>query len=136
MLFRSKANTPINQEGIDHYDDVINTILEYGMQPVVTIHHFDTPFLFVDEQYPERSYEALVNSDDTDLVRNAVHNVTAMWVYNGGFSHPEFIESYLYYSKVVCFPVRLPQLLLSQSPEAGTTSMVYHCRLRLGVQLQ
>lgn len=24
-----------------------------------------------------------------------------MWVYNGGFSHPEFVESYLYYSKIV-----------------------------------
>ena len=58
-----KAGSPVNQEGIDHYNDVINMILEYGMKPVVTIHHFDTPFLFVDEQYPGRSYQALASAE-------------------------------------------------------------------------
>ncbi|KAH6672667.1 glycoside hydrolase superfamily [Plectosphaerella plurivora] len=40
------AGSPINQEAIDHYDDVINTILEHGMKPVVTLQHFDTPQYF------------------------------------------------------------------------------------------
>lgn len=40
------AGSPINQEAIDHYDDVINTILEYGMKPVVTLQYFDTPQYF------------------------------------------------------------------------------------------
>ena len=35
--------SPVNQEAIDHYDDVINTVLEYGLTPIVTLHHFDTP---------------------------------------------------------------------------------------------
>lgn len=35
--------SPVNQEGIDHYDDLINTILEYGMVPMATLNHFDTP---------------------------------------------------------------------------------------------
>lgn len=34
--------TPVNQEGIDHYNDVINFILEKGMVPEVTLLHFDT----------------------------------------------------------------------------------------------
>lgn len=35
--------SPVNQEAIDHYDDLINTVLEYGMTPVVTLQHLDTP---------------------------------------------------------------------------------------------
>ena len=33
--------TPVNQQGIDHYNDVINFILEKGMIPVATIIHFE-----------------------------------------------------------------------------------------------
>lgn len=40
------AGSPINQKAIDHYDDVINTVLSYNMTPVVTLHHFDTPVYF------------------------------------------------------------------------------------------
>lgn len=39
--------TPVNQQAIDHYDDLINTILDAGMQPVVTMLHFDSPLMFV-----------------------------------------------------------------------------------------
>lgn len=38
--------TPINQQGIDHYNDVINYILDKGMLPEVTILHFDSPLQF------------------------------------------------------------------------------------------
>lgn len=41
--------SPVNQEGIDHYDDLINTILEYGMEPIVTLHHFDAPIYYQTE---------------------------------------------------------------------------------------
>ena len=40
------AGSPVNKEGIYHYDDLINTILEYGMEPIVTLNHFDTPSYF------------------------------------------------------------------------------------------
>ena len=33
----------INQLGIDHYNDVINDLLENGITPVVTLFHWDTP---------------------------------------------------------------------------------------------
>ena len=33
----------INQAGIDHYNDVINTCLEYNIEPLVTMFHFDMP---------------------------------------------------------------------------------------------
>lgn len=37
------ADSPVNQEGVDHYSDVIDTHLEYGVEPVVTLFHWDTP---------------------------------------------------------------------------------------------
>lgn len=40
------TGSPINQQGLDHYDDLINTVLEYGMTPVATLHHFDAPLYF------------------------------------------------------------------------------------------
>lgn len=33
----------VNQAGIDHYNDVINTCLEYNIEPLVTMFHFDMP---------------------------------------------------------------------------------------------
>lgn len=33
----------VNQKGIDHYNDVIDTCLEYNIEPLVTMFHFDMP---------------------------------------------------------------------------------------------
>ncbi|RAH43635.1 beta-glucosidase [Aspergillus brunneoviolaceus CBS 621.78] len=37
------AGSPVNTEGLAHYDDVINTCLEYGVTPIVTLVHADYP---------------------------------------------------------------------------------------------
>jgi beta-glucosidase/6-phospho-beta-glucosidase/beta-galactosidase len=37
------VGSPINQAGLDHYEDVIETCLEYGVKPIVTLTHFDPP---------------------------------------------------------------------------------------------
>jgi beta-glucosidase/6-phospho-beta-glucosidase/beta-galactosidase len=37
------VGSPINQPGLDHYDDLINTCLQYGVQPVITLAHGDQP---------------------------------------------------------------------------------------------
>ena len=39
--------TPVNKQAIDHYNDLITTVLDAGMKPVVTMLHFDSPLLFV-----------------------------------------------------------------------------------------
>lgn len=36
---------PVNQQAIDHYNDVINTCIEYGVEPSVTLYHWDTPLV-------------------------------------------------------------------------------------------
>jgi beta-glucosidase/6-phospho-beta-glucosidase/beta-galactosidase len=37
------AGSPINLPGLEHYDDVINTCLQFGIKPIVTLNHFDIP---------------------------------------------------------------------------------------------
>ncbi|KAK1713440.1 hypothetical protein CaCOL14_009340 [Colletotrichum acutatum] len=63
--------SPINKQGIDHYNDVIDTVLAYGMKPVVTLHHFDTPAYF--------------QSNTSSL----------------SFDHPEFVDGFIYYAQTV-----------------------------------
>ncbi|EME85792.1 glycoside hydrolase family 1 protein [Pseudocercospora fijiensis CIRAD86] len=39
-------DTPVNQQGIAHYEDLIDFVLEKGMHPAIVLHHTDTPFQF------------------------------------------------------------------------------------------
>jgi len=39
--------TPVNKQAIDHYDDLIDTVLKAGMKPIVTMLHFDSPLMFI-----------------------------------------------------------------------------------------
>lgn len=54
-----KAGSPINTLGLDHYDDLINTCLEYGIKPIVTLSHVDSP--------------ASVNYDNATLIDDFVY---------------------------------------------------------------
>lgn len=38
-----------NQEGIKFYDDLFSECHKYGMEPLVTINHFDTPLYLVEK---------------------------------------------------------------------------------------
>ncbi|KAF7592411.1 hypothetical protein BBP40_000259 [Aspergillus hancockii] len=37
------AGSPINAQGLEHYDDLINICLKYGVKPIVTLNHVDAP---------------------------------------------------------------------------------------------
>ncbi|KAI1393358.1 beta-glucosidase [Hypoxylon trugodes] len=65
------AGSPVNQEAIDHYDDLINTVLEFGMTPIVTLNHLDTPLYFM---------------------------TSTSWQ---GYDHPEFVDGFVNYAKIV-----------------------------------
>ena len=38
-----EVDSPINTPGLQHYDDLINTCIEYGVTPIVTLSHNDAP---------------------------------------------------------------------------------------------
>lgn len=38
--------TPINQQGLSHYEDLIDFVLEKGMLPAIVLHHTDSPLEF------------------------------------------------------------------------------------------
>jgi beta-glucosidase/6-phospho-beta-glucosidase/beta-galactosidase len=74
------GGTPVNQEGIDHYNDVINTCLEYGMKPMVTMFHADGP------------YEFIVDGGNVPV---------AYFSTNSGAGNVTFVESFVYYAKIL-----------------------------------
>ena len=43
-----KGNKELNQEGLQFYIDVIDELLKYDIEPVVTINHFDIPMALAD----------------------------------------------------------------------------------------
>lgn len=44
-----KGNGKVNEEGLKFYDNLINELIYYGIEPIVTIYHFDFPQALVDE---------------------------------------------------------------------------------------
>lgn len=75
--------TPVNQQGINHYDDVINFILEKGMIPVVTLLHFDTPLQFYGAN--------LTSAADPPLIGYV----------NGAYQNETFVDAFVNYAKIV-----------------------------------
>ena len=53
------ADSPVNTQALEHYEDLINTCLEYGITPIVTLSHFDLP--------------SSVNPDDPDFVTHYMY---------------------------------------------------------------
>jgi beta-glucosidase/6-phospho-beta-glucosidase/beta-galactosidase len=37
------ANSPVNEQGVAHYDDFLSSLIEVGVKPVITLFHWDTP---------------------------------------------------------------------------------------------
>ena len=48
-IFPTGFESEPNEEGLKFYEDVIDELLKYGIEPVVTINHFDVPKTLIDE---------------------------------------------------------------------------------------
>ena len=72
---------PANQEGLKHYDEVINEAIEQGLDPVATLHHWDTP-LSLEFEYGSFRNDRIV--DDyvryADTVLRRYGNRVKTWV--------------------------------------------------------
>ncbi|ODN04773.1 Lactase-like protein [Orchesella cincta] len=91
----------INQKGIDYYDDMINTLIENGIEPIVTIFHWDLPSALLEKHaggwtnenlIPEfESYARLCFEKFGDRVQNWV-SIAQPWVHSwksyGNGVHP------------------------------------------------
>ncbi|EXJ93761.1 beta-glucosidase [Capronia coronata CBS 617.96] len=77
--------TPINMQAIQHYDDVINFVLEKGMIPVVTMWHLDTPLTFFEGN------------------RSMINYVPppGFGFHNGGFQNETFQDAFVNYGKIL-----------------------------------
>lgn len=51
---------PVNEEAIAHYNDLIDTCLQYNVTPMVTLYHWDTP-LYIQNKYGGWLSENIVN---------------------------------------------------------------------------
>ncbi|KAH7397668.1 glycoside hydrolase [Cadophora sp. MPI-SDFR-AT-0126] len=74
--------TPVNEEGIQHYSDLIDYVLEKGMIPTVTMFHFDTPFQFFGEG-------------------NSPRDDAAIGYVNGGYQNETFEDAFVNYGKIL-----------------------------------
>lgn len=75
--------TPVNQQGLVHYSDLIDFILEKGMVPTVTMFHFDTPLQFFRGNNSRAADDALIG------------------YVNGGYQNETFTDAFVNYGKIL-----------------------------------
>ncbi|KIV89183.1 hypothetical protein PV10_08773 [Exophiala mesophila] len=74
--------TPVNQQGLQHYSDLIDFVLSKGMIPIVTILHFDTPLQF---------YAANLTATQEPPLIGYV---------NGGYQNETFVSAFVNFAKI------------------------------------
>ncbi|KAH8594829.1 glycoside hydrolase superfamily [Bisporella sp. PMI_857] len=102
--------SPVNQQGLDHYDDLINFVIEKGMKPVATLTHFDGPLQFYG------------NGQGSD-----------------GYANETFADAFVNYGKIVMthfadrvpvwFTYNEPLLFSNNDPRSIDTVIKSHARL-------
>jgi hypothetical protein len=85
--------TPVNKEGLKHYDDLINFVLEKGMKPIVTLTHIDSPLIF----YPNVSTDYIGRNPEYGFLDYRLQD-------------PRFEDAWVNYGKIVMshFADRVP----------------------------
>jgi beta-glucosidase/6-phospho-beta-glucosidase/beta-galactosidase len=102
--------TPVNSQGLEHYDDLINYAISKGVQPVVTLIHLDTPAAFfgngvLNYMLSTRSY----------FSQNAA-----------GYENTTFEDAFVHYGQIVLshFADRVPIWITYNEPQNGATNGV------------
>ncbi|CAG8970729.1 hypothetical protein HYALB_00001511, partial [Hymenoscyphus albidus] len=103
--------TPVNQQAIDHYDDLINFVIEKGMAPIITLIHLDTPYVFWNF--------GTVSQEISDLGAG-----------DGKFGSQEFEDAFVNYGKILMthFADRVPIWMTYDEPflQSNNATGVYH----------
>ncbi|MDP4013058.1 MAG: GH1 family beta-glucosidase [Candidatus Nanopelagicales bacterium] len=134
-----RGSGPLNQAGIDHYDKVVDTCLEAGIEPWVTLYHWDLPQALEDRGgWTNRDivnwfadYIAAVTSALSDRVTNwMVFNETLSFTLLGyllGVHAPgrrglgSFLAAVHHVNLATARGARALRAHASQTPNVGTT---------------
>ncbi|CAK9146796.1 unnamed protein product [Ilex paraguariensis] len=110
VLPRGKVSRGVNEEGIKYYNNLINELLSKGLQPFVTLFHFDSPQALEDEYggflsrrivYDFRDYAELCYKRFGDRVKH--------WItFNEPSSFNKFGYDYGTFAPGRCSPWRNP----------------------------
>ncbi|KAK0186388.1 glycoside hydrolase superfamily [Armillaria mellea] len=113
------ADSPINTAGIDHYSDVIDYHLAHGVEPVVTLFHWDTPLAL------QAYYGAFTSPDIVDDFVN--YAKTVFKAYNGRVkTWYTFNEPSIYCGQVASSPFDG-----TLSPGVNSSTAPYQCAYNL-----
>jgi 6-phospho-beta-galactosidase len=108
---------PWDEAALDHYADMVETVIDHGMQPIVTLHHFTHPLwlgldIWLEDRGPDVLIDAqirIVDEINTRLMARGDEKMEHFLVYN----EPNLIP--LFYHSLGWYPVERtgPQYLLS-----------------------
>ncbi|KAG5653222.1 hypothetical protein H0H81_001699 [Sphagnurus paluster] len=113
------ADSPVNKAGLDHYADVIDYHIKSGVEPVVTLFHWDTP-LALHAYYGGFTSPKIVD----DFVNYAV---TVFKAYNGKVkTWYTFNEPRVFCGQIAGYPFDA-----SFAPGVNASSAPYHCSYNL-----
>lgn len=101
--------TPVNQQGLAHYDDLINFVLDKGMLPAIVLHHSDSPLQF----YP--------NISDVIIAPGTGIGYTDAG-YQRTYKNVSFEDAFVHYGKIVMthFADRVPIWWTFNEPLLGS----------------
>jgi beta-glucosidase/6-phospho-beta-glucosidase/beta-galactosidase len=106
---------PWDEAALDHYADMVETVIDHGMQPIVTLHHFTHPLwlgvdIWLDDRGPDLMVDAqvrIVDETNQRLMARGNKKMAHFLVYN----EPNLIP--LIYHSIGWYPARRgPEYLL------------------------
>ena len=102
--------TPVNSQGLQHYDDLINYAISKGVQPVVTLIHLDTPAVFLGS-----------GALNYTLSTRSYFNQNA-----AGYENTTFEDAFVHYGQIVLahFADRVPIWITYNEPQNGAINGV------------
>ncbi|THU93327.1 glycoside hydrolase [Dendrothele bispora CBS 962.96] len=113
------ADSPVNQQGIDHYADLIQYHLKSGVEPIATLFHWDTPLAL-------QAYYGGFTSGQ--IVDDFVHYAkTVFAAYNGTVkTWFTFNEPRVFCGQVASYPFNI-----TYAPGVNTSTAPYQCSYNL-----
>ncbi|EJC97658.1 glycoside hydrolase family 1 protein [Fomitiporia mediterranea MF3/22] len=108
-------DSPVNQQGLDHYSDLIDYSISLGVEPVATLFHWDMPLALV------AYYGGLTSEEFVEDF--AYYASTVFKAYKGRVkTWYTFNEPHVYCGQITTYP--FTSML---SPNVTTANALYHC---------